>query len=139
MGVVVCRSSRERRRLLSSGRYASSWLGTDELRANVARFYSRHVLKVASVDASEVVITSSATSAIDALLFGVLEKGDAVLTTAPYYGSYARDVEARAECSSALPASVLWGERDLGSDGGKEGCVGSAIGGPSRSRARVFP
>ena len=36
--------------------------------------------------------------AIDALLFAVLEKGDAVLTVAPFYGSYTRDVEARAEC-----------------------------------------
>ena len=41
---------------------------------------------------------AQATSAIDALLYSVLERGDVVLTPAPYYGSYVRDVEARAEC-----------------------------------------
>ena len=79
-------------------RYAPSWLGLPELRAGVARLYSSHVLRDNLVTADEVAITSSATSAIDALLFAVLEKGDAVLTVAPFYGSYTRDVEARAEC-----------------------------------------
>lgn len=80
-------------------RYAPSWLGLPELRAGVARLYNDHVLaRGGRVSASEVAICASATSAIDALLFAVLERGDAVLTPRPYYGSYARDVEARAEC-----------------------------------------
>ena len=80
-------------------RYASSWLGLPELRANVARLYNAQILRSGNcVLADEVAVTAGATSAIDALLFAVLDRGDAVLTPAPYYGSYARDVEARAEC-----------------------------------------
>lgn len=84
---------------VGNARYAESWLGVPRLREGVARLYNDHILTSgARVDAKEVAIVSSATAAIDALLFAVLERGDAVLTPAPYYGSYARDVEARAEC-----------------------------------------
>ncbi|KAH8044295.1 1-aminocyclopropane-1-carboxylate synthase [Aureococcus anophagefferens] len=75
-------------------RYAPSWLGLPELRAGVARLYSFARARDNLVTAGEVAITSSATSAIDALLFAVLEKGDAVLTVAPFYGLY-QGVEAR--------------------------------------------
>ena len=79
-------------------RYAPSWLGSPEARSGFARLYNEHILAGASVEAAQVAVVASATSAIDVLLYVTCERGDVVLTPAPYYGSYRRDVEARAEC-----------------------------------------
>lgn len=78
--------------------YAPSWLGTPELRTGLARLYNDHVLRKERVSAAEVAVTASATAAIDTLLYALCEAGDAVVTPAPCYGSYRRDVEARADC-----------------------------------------
>lgn len=78
--------------------YAPSWLGTPMLRQSFANLYNNHVLKQRKIAAEQVAVVASATSAIDLLLHVLCESGDAVLTPAPCYGSYRRDVEALASC-----------------------------------------
>ena len=78
--------------------YAESWLGQSEVRSALARFYSDLVLRHRTLLTDQVAVTASATAAIDVLLFALCDEGDAVVTPAPYYGSYRRDVEARARC-----------------------------------------
>lgn len=82
----------------SKVRYAPSWLGAPEARAGFAHLYNEHILQTAKLDAAQVAVVGSATAAIDLLLYVTCERGDVVLTPAPYYGSYKRDAEARAEC-----------------------------------------
>jgi len=78
--------------------YAESWLGQPGLRSALAEAYSDLVLQETRLEARDVAVTASATSAIDLLLFALCEEGDVVMTPAPYYGSYRRDVEGRARC-----------------------------------------
>lgn len=78
--------------------YAESWLGQASLRQRLAQLYNNHVLRNASLSSDNVAVLASATAAIDLVLFALCDEGDAVLTPAPYYGSYRRDVEARARC-----------------------------------------
>ncbi|KAJ8614529.1 hypothetical protein CTAYLR_000817 [Chrysophaeum taylorii] len=80
--------------------YVQSWLGMPGLRDRLAALYNAHVLRgaAAKICRENVAVVASATSAIDLLLHCLCEHGDAVLTPAPCYGSYRRDVEARAGC-----------------------------------------
>ena len=82
----------------SQVRYAPSWLGAPAAREGFAQLYNEHILQTGKLDASQVAVVGSATAAIDLLLYATCERGAVVLTPAPYYGSYKRDAEARAEC-----------------------------------------
>ena len=82
----------------SQVRYAPSWLGAPAAREGFAQLYNEHILQTGRLDASQVAVVGSATAAIDLLLYATCERGAVVLTPAPYYGSYKRDAEARAEC-----------------------------------------
>lgn len=94
----VLRPKLEGNSMLDGTYYAESWLGQASLRERFARMYSRHVLRSASLSSDNVAVLASATAAIDLVLFALCDEGDAVLTPAPYYGSYGRDVGARARC-----------------------------------------
>ena len=82
----------------SQVRYAPSWLGAPAAREGFAQLYNEHILQTGKLDASQIAVVGSATAAIDLLLYATCERGAVVLTPAPYYGSYKRDAEARAEC-----------------------------------------
>ena len=96
--LLLPRLAKASEKATSRVRYAASWLGDADARAGIANLYSKHVLKRGAVSSEEVAVVASATSAIDLLLWATCDAGDVVLTPSPYYGSYKRDVEARADC-----------------------------------------
>lgn len=90
--------SKEKRDPTDGTAYAPSWLGTRALRQQFVNLYNNHILQKTTVAIEQIAVLASATSAIDLLMFALCEVNDVVLTPAPYYGSYRRDVEARAAC-----------------------------------------
>lgn len=90
--------SKENRDPTDGTNYAPSWLGTRALRQHFANLYNNHILGKTTVAVEHVAVLASATSALDLLMYALCEVSDVVLTPAPCYGSYRRDVEARAAC-----------------------------------------
>jgi aspartate/methionine/tyrosine aminotransferase len=68
-------------------------------RKAVAKTLAKHVFDIESVDADHISVLAGAGAVLDVMTLALCEKGDVVLTPAPYYPGFDRDVSDRALCS----------------------------------------
>jgi aspartate/methionine/tyrosine aminotransferase len=106
--------------------YPPGWLGLPELRAEVASMFNKRVLRKSKLDAANVGILDSATAIVNMLAFVLCEPGDVIVTPAPFYASYKRDVEAFAQCRLAFASCGSEEDGFLPSVAGLEAAVATA-------------
>lgn len=89
--------------------YGDGGSGSRKLQATMARFLTRKLKPVTTIEASHMCITNGVSSGIEHLSGILADKGDVFLLGQPYYGAFIHDIELRPEVKAM---QVAFGDVD---------------------------